>query len=117
MHHTTNGPRPKQKRNTRGNWNSNIFADVNAAATGRIQDLAEGWVSKSHIRGDNLFALNPTRPDRKPNSFCINIRTGVWADFATGDSGGDIISYYAYIFGLSQIEAARELADQLGVSK
>jgi DNA primase len=117
MHHTTNGSRPKQKRSTRRDLNRNIFADVNAAATGRIEDLVLGWVSKSHISGDNLFALNPTRDDRKPNSFCINLRTGVWADFATGDSGGDIISYYAYIFRLSQIEAARELADQLGVSK
>ena len=44
------------------------------------------------------------------------MRTGVWADFATDDKGGDIISYYAYIKGLGQIDAAKELADRLGVS-
>lgn len=112
MHDTTKGQRPKQKHKT---WNRNIFAEVNAAAAGRIRSLVEGWVSNTRMSGDNLFALNPTRDDRRPNSFCINVRTGVWADFATGDRGGDIISYYAYIFGLTQIDAARELAKQLGV--
>lgn len=113
MHNTRNSRRSKQKPQP---WKRNIFADVNAAASGRIENLVKGWVSKPRMSGDNLFALNPTRDDRRPNSFCINVRTGVWSDFATGDSGGDVISYYAYIFGLTQIDAARELAKQLGVS-
>lgn len=111
MHYTTKGLRPKQKQ-----WTRNIFDEVNAAAEGRIKSLVEGWVSKPRMSGDNLFALNPTRPDKRANSFCINVCTGVWADFATDDRGGDIISYYAYIFGLTQIEAARALANRLGVS-
>ncbi|WP_417270775.1 hypothetical protein [Celeribacter sp.] len=113
MHDTTKGPRPKQKPKT---WKRNIFDDVNAAAAGRIKSLVEGWVANTRMSGDNLFALNPTRDDRKPTSFCINVRNGIWCDFATEDKGGDIISYYAYIFGLTQIEAARELAEQLGVN-
>lgn len=93
----------------------NIFEAVNTAALGRIDSLARGWLVKPRKSGDNLFGLNPTRHDRSVGSFCINIRTGIWGDFATGDKGGDIVSFYAYLHGLSQIDAARELARQLGV--
>jgi hypothetical protein len=60
-------------------------------------------------------ALNPKRPDRHLGSFRINLATGKWADFATGDRGGDPVSLAAYLFGLTQVEAARRLADMLGV--
>lgn len=107
--------RPKSKGGPRKAPNRNIFEAVNAAAQGRIESLARGWVAKARLSGDNLFALNPTRADKTVGSFCINVRTGIWADFATNDKGGDIISYYAYLHGLSQIDAAKELADRLGV--
>lgn len=107
--------RPKAKGRPRKAFNRDIFEEVNSAAQGRIESLARGWVSKARMSGDNMFALNPTRADKKVGSFCINVRTGVWADFATGDKGGDIISFFAYIHGLSQIDAAKELAERLGV--
>lgn len=43
------------------------------------------------------------------------LRSGRWADFATDDKGGDVISLAAYLSGLSQAEAARELARALGI--
>lgn len=107
--------RPKAKVRPRKAFNHNIFDEVNAAAQGRIESLARGWVSKARMSGDNLVALNPTRADRTLGSFCINVKSGLWADFATGDKGGDIISFFAYIHGLSQIDAAKELAERLGV--
>ncbi len=107
--------RPKSNKRPRKAFNRNLFEEVNAAAQGRIESLVRGWVSKARKNGDNLFSLNPTRADKKVGSFCINVRTGVWADFATDDKGGDIISYFAYLNGLSQIDAAKELADRLGV--
>ena len=39
----------------------------------------------------------------------------MWADFATGDKGGDVISLAAFLFGLSQAEAARRIAGMLGL--
>jgi hypothetical protein len=45
----------------------------------------------------------------------VNLRNGKWADFATGDKGGDPISLAAYLGGLSQSEAARRLAECLGI--
>ena len=62
------------------------------------------------------MAKNPTRADRRPGSFKINCRSGQWADFATGDRGGDVVSYVAYITGTAQVEAARRLAEALGIS-
>ena len=38
------------------------------------------------------------------------------ADFATGDKGGDAISLFAYLNGLQQGQAARALAQRLGVA-
>ena len=50
-----------------------------------------------------------------PGSFSVNLETGRWADFSTGDRGGDPVSLAAYVFGTSQVEAARTLAAVLGV--
>ena len=55
-----------------------------------------------------------SRHDRRPGSFKINL-TGRWSDFATDDKGGDPISLAAYLFGLTQPEAARRLAEMLRV--
>ena len=60
---------------------------------------------------------NPTRCDRRPGSFVVNLRLGWWRDYATGDKGGDPISLYAYLRGCSQGEAARELAAELGLDR
>lgn len=108
--------RPKPKPKPRSQHKRDIFAEVNDAAHSRIKSLAESWLSRTRMSGDNLMALNPTRADKSIGSFSINVRTGAWADFATNDRGGDIISFYAYLNGMSQIEAARELADILGVT-
>ena len=49
-------------------------------------------------------------------SFGINLETGMWADFATGDKGGDLISLYAAIHGITQAEAFKELDQDTGRS-
>jgi hypothetical protein len=54
-------------------------------------------------------SINPTRNDQNAGSFRINLETGKWADFATGDFGGDPASLIAYLSGSSQVEAARWL--------
>ncbi|MDA0781242.1 MAG: toprim domain-containing protein [Rickettsiales bacterium] len=42
-------------------------------------------------------------------SFKVNLVSCEWSDFATGDAGGDLVSLYAYLKGISQYQAAREL--------
>jgi putative DNA primase/helicase len=41
--------------------------------------------------------------------------TGAWADFATGDKGGDVVSLFGYLRGIRHADAARELARLLQV--
>ena len=64
--------------------------------------------------GCEWLALNPRRADDRPGSFAINIRSGVWCYFATGDKGGDLISLATCLDGVNQCEATRRLALMLG---
>src|SRR5512139_4342565 len=43
-------------------------------------------------------------------------KAGMWADFSTGDKGGDLVSLVAYIDGATQGDAARRLAESLGLA-
>jgi hypothetical protein len=65
--------------------------------------------------GSEWLARNPTRPDRTLGSFKVNLISGRWADFATGDAGGDLISLRAYLDGTSQRNAALRLVRELGL--
>jgi len=67
------------------------------------------------VIGREYVAKNPRRQDRRAGSFKINVVTGRWADFATGDRGGDLIALVAYLEGVTQSEAARLLSRMLGV--
>ncbi|MCZ6497087.1 MAG: hypothetical protein O6924_13020 [Alphaproteobacteria bacterium] len=100
-------PRPNERRR----WVD--FGAVNQAAYWRLPDLLNLWLPKGKLVGNEYIALNPTRRDRNLGSFKINIQTGRWADFATGDKGGDVVSLFAYLTDLSQVAAARRLAELL----
>lgn len=92
------------------------FAAVNAAAIPALSRLLPDWLPGGETKGKEFTARNPTRGDRKPGSFSINTETGAWADFATNDAGGDPVSLFAYLHGMNQAEAARTLAEKLGVT-
>src|SRR6478735_5322755 len=91
------------------------FSAVNRAAVPHIPSLVQAWLPDGRRHGQEWVALNPRRHDRRLGSFSINLANGRWADFATGDKGGDLISLAAFIFGTSQVEAARTIAAILGV--
>ena len=92
------------------------FAAVNAAALRELPALLARWLPAGRMNGREYETRNPRRADRHPGSFRVNLRSGWWSDFATGDKGGDPVSLAAFLFDLSQIDAARRLADMLGVS-
>lgn len=91
------------------------FPRINSAALSSLPLLLARWLPDGRRVGQEWIARNPTRSDRKAGSFRVNMRTGRWADFATGDTGGDPVSLAAYLAGISQGDAARSLADMLGV--
>lgn len=92
------------------------FQEINRVALGTLPALLRRWLPDGRLVGHEFEARNPRRADRRLGSFKVNVRNGKWADFATGDKGGDVVSLAAYLSGTGQAEAARALADMLGVS-
>jgi len=91
------------------------FDGINAAALRAGSSLLPDLIPGGKFRASEYVAKNPVRNDEHPGSFSINCRSGVWKDFASDDGGGDIVSLTAYVRGGSQGDAARELADKLGI--
>ncbi len=91
------------------------FDGINRAALARLPALLRRWLPDGRVMGHEYTARNPTRADRRAGSFRINVTSGRWADFATGDKGGDVVSLAAYLAGTGQADAAPALADMLGV--
>jgi hypothetical protein len=91
------------------------FAQLAAASVRVLPRLLARWLPEGRQERSEWVALNPRRKDSRLGSFKVNLRTGRWADFATGEKGGDAISLLAYLRGSSQAEAARVLARELRV--
>jgi hypothetical protein len=92
------------------------FERINRAALSRLPDLLARWLPGGRTEGREYVVRNPRRDDRRPGSFKINLDSGRWADFATGDKGGDPISLAAYLANCRQIDAARRIAAMLGIA-
>ena len=101
--------------------NDGVNADIKQVAANALahaKSLVPHWL-EGKFEGDEFVALNPSRDDGKLGSFKINVKTGRWSDFATGESGGDIVSYYAHVNSLKdncaypQQEAANKIARDL----
>lgn len=92
------------------------FRRIAEIASRDAESIVRQWLPDGIRQGAEWVARNPRREDRRPGSFKINLLTGVWADFATGERGGDLISLAAYLGALDQAEAARRVACMLGVN-
>ncbi|GHU19483.1 hypothetical protein FACS189472_09330 [Alphaproteobacteria bacterium] len=55
---------------------------------------------------NDYVAKNPRRNDRKAGAFRIDIATGRFNDFATGDRGGGIIDLAAFVYNCNIVVAA-----------
>ncbi len=85
------------------------FRQVKDTARGYEEILIRRILPHAVKQGSDYVSINPTRYDRNLGSFRINARNFKWADFATGDAGGDIISLWAYVRQISQVQAAQEI--------
>jgi putative DNA primase/helicase len=96
---------------------STDFQGINAAALRNARSLLPRLIPGGRFRSREYIALNPRRPDRNLGSFKVNYKTGEWADFAIENAkGGDLISLTAYVRDTTQGNAARELAEMVGIS-
>jgi hypothetical protein len=89
---------------------------IGSAALRSLPLIVLRWLPDGRREGQEWVARNPKRSDRHLGSFKINLKTGQWADFATGDKGGDVISLAAYLHGLSQSAAAGKVSEMLGLT-
>lgn len=92
------------------------FRRVAEAAAARSDEILRQWLPDGRREANEWTSRNPNRADGRAGSFKVNLKTGLWADFATGDGGRDLIALAAYLFNLRQDEAARRVADMLGIS-
>lgn len=86
------------------------------AALHQADHLLADWLPDGTRKGTEYWPTNPVRGDRQPGSFSISTTTGTWHDFASGDKGGDLVSLLAYLRDCRQTDAARMIAQQLGLS-
>jgi hypothetical protein len=93
------------------------FRRIADAALDHADTIARRWLPDGRREGAEWVSLNPSRNDRNRGSFKLNLETGAWSDFATGDRGGDLISLAAYLFRTRQGEAALRIADMLGIER
>jgi hypothetical protein len=93
------------------------FAAINAAAMNVLPALCLRWLPDGYRDGREWVARNPKRADKSAGSFKVNLATGKWADFASGDRGGDVVSLAAFLGEMGQGDAARALGDMLGVGR
>lgn len=91
------------------------FDGINRAALRCLPVLLARWLPDGRRIGHEWTARNPQRADQRAGSFRINLKTGKWADFATQDKGGDVVSLLAYLTGENQADAACTLAGIVGV--
>ena len=91
------------------------FAEINRAALNVAGPVLWRIAPGGTVRAGEYVALNPRRPDQRLGSFRFNLASGKWSDFATGDKGGDIVSFVAYCENIGQADAARLLARMVGL--
>ena len=86
------------------------FPTIRAVALRNAVAVCNRILPGGRIAGNEYLVRNPKREDRRPGSFKINLRTGQWSDFATGERGGDLIALVAWRYDISQSKAAQSLA-------
>jgi len=92
------------------------FDRIAETARERAGSLIPSWIPGGKWQGREWVARNPLRADAHPGSFSVNRESFKWADFATGDKGGDAVSLFAYLHSVSQGDAARRLAEEFGLN-
>ena len=87
------------------------FTDINSKLLLDVQGFLLKILPNGKIKGNSFSCGDLSGGAGK--SLKVDIKTGKWSDFATGDVGGDLISLYAAVRGLTQIEAAKAISGEI----
>jgi putative DNA primase/helicase len=90
------------------------FAAIARAALPHLPTLCARWLPGGRRLGREWCCGSLT--GERGMSCRVNLTTGRWADFGTGEKGGDVIALAAAIHRIPQAEAARRVADMLGLN-
>jgi predicted P-loop ATPase len=85
------------------------FQSLASELLARSESLCAEWFPAGKRRGHE-YVVGDLRGS-EGDSLSINLRTGKWSDFATGDAGGDLVSLYAAMEGIEQGEAYKRLTN------
>lgn len=88
------------------------FTRLASALLDRADSLVPDWLPGGKRNGAEWECADLS--GGKGTSLRVNLHTGKWADFATDDKGGDLISLYAAIHNIDNGTAARQLMEMLG---
>lgn len=88
------------------------FEGLSASLLARAESLLPSWLPAGKRRGQE-FVVGNLAGDAG-DSLSINIKTGIWKDFASEEAGGDLVSLYAAINRIGQAEAAKALGASNG---
>jgi putative DNA primase/helicase len=88
------------------------FVGLAAYLLDRAELLVPQWLPGGRRRGHEWVCGDLSGGEGE--SLSVNLVTGLWCDFASGDKGGDLTSLYAAKEGKNNGQAARELMADLG---
>jgi hypothetical protein len=87
---------------------------IKSAALAQAPKLFQDWFSRGRLVGKE-FKIGSVQGDAG-DPLSINVTTGLWADFAASDKGGDLIDLRAAMrHGGDRIAAATELGGMFGI--
>lgn len=89
------------------------FKALADALLARGQPLLEAWLPGGKRNGHEYACGSLSGGEG--SSCSVNLNTGAWGDFATGEQGGDWLSLYAAIHGLTMGKAAVQVARDEGL--
>lgn len=89
------------------------FNDLADALLARIETLVPAWLPGGTRNGHEYVCAS--LQGGKGSSCSVNMTTGRWADFASDERGGDLVSLYAAAHGLSMGKAALHVARDEGL--
>jgi hypothetical protein len=68
------------------------FPPIRSVALRNAIAICNRILPGGRVVGNEYIVRNPKREDRKVGSFKVNLRSGRWSDFATGERGARRIS-------------------------
>lgn len=92
------------------------FERVGSAALQSVASLVSEWLPNGVREGVEWCVGSRDGEAGRSMKICIaGAKAGVWSDFSAGDVGSDLISLYAYLNRMEQVDAMKSMASSLGI--